>query len=138
MSLVVDLISVITVKAVGHPVGDGEHRAFGQGFAALQPVGLGDQVPVTAAAVVGAGDPLQRVAGTHRVAGLHAERLLAAADLLDPVVAGEAGDSRRQVAHLDADFIISGDRHLLDFKEYQGIRIVTAAEAVRILANIAL
>ncbi|MEK7207760.1 MAG: putative toxin-antitoxin system toxin component, PIN family [Pseudomonadota bacterium] len=31
----------------------------------------------------------------------------------------------------EAEIIVSGDRHLLDLKEHQGIRIVTAAEAVR-------
>jgi len=30
-----------------------------------------------------------------------------------------------------AEIIVSGDRHLLDLKEYQGVRIVTVAEAVR-------
>ena len=33
-----------------------------------------------------------------------------------------------------AEIIVSGDRHLLDLQEHQGIRIVTAAEAVRALA----
>ena len=37
-----------------------------------------------------------------------------------------------------ADLIVSGDRHLLDLKELQGIRMVTAAEAVGILGSIAL
>ncbi len=31
-----------------------------------------------------------------------------------------------------ADYLVSGDRHLLDLKEHQGIRIVTVAEAVRV------
>jgi len=30
-----------------------------------------------------------------------------------------------------AEFIVSGDRHLLDLKEHLGIRIVTAAEALK-------
>ena len=34
-----------------------------------------------------------------------------------------------------ADIIVSGDRHLLDFKEYQGARIVTVAEAVRVISR---
>ena len=34
-----------------------------------------------------------------------------------------------------AEFIVSGDRHLLDLKEHQGIRIVTAADAVRIVTK---
>lgn len=33
-----------------------------------------------------------------------------------------------------ADLIVSGDRDLLDLKEHRGIRIVTAAEAVRVIA----
>lgn len=33
-----------------------------------------------------------------------------------------------------ADWIVSGDRHLLNLKHYQGIRIIDAAEAVRSLA----
>ena len=37
-----------------------------------------------------------------------------------------------------AEIIVSGDRHLRDLQEHQGIRIVMAAEAARILANIAL
>lgn len=32
-----------------------------------------------------------------------------------------------------AELIVSGDRHLLDLDEHQGIRIVTAAEAARIV-----
>ena len=36
---------------------------------------------------------------------------------------------------VQADCIVSGDRHLLDLKEHQGIRVVTAAEAVRV-ANV--
>ena len=34
-----------------------------------------------------------------------------------------------------ADWIVSGDRHLLDLKHYQGMRIISAAEAVRSLAQ---
>lgn len=33
-----------------------------------------------------------------------------------------------------AEIIVSGDRHLLDLKEYQGVRIVTVAEAVRVIS----
>ncbi|MCR4304158.1 MAG: PIN domain-containing protein [Gallionella sp.] len=32
-----------------------------------------------------------------------------------------------------ADLIVSGDRHLLGLKTYQGIRIVTASEALQII-----
>lgn len=35
-----------------------------------------------------------------------------------------------------AEIIVSGDRHLLDLKEHQGILIVTAAEAVRGLLKV--
>ncbi len=34
-----------------------------------------------------------------------------------------------------AELIVSGDRHLLDLKEYQGIRIVTAADAVSMVVG---
>jgi len=34
-----------------------------------------------------------------------------------------------------ADLIISGDRHLLDLKEYQGVQLVKAAEAARIVRS---
>lgn len=34
-----------------------------------------------------------------------------------------------------ADLIVSGDRHLLNLKEYQGIRVVTAVHAVRIVTT---
>ncbi len=34
-----------------------------------------------------------------------------------------------------AEIIVSGDRHLLDLKEYQGVRIVTVAEAVRAISR---
>ena len=32
-----------------------------------------------------------------------------------------------------ADFIVSGDRHLLDLKKYEGIRVVTPAQFLKIL-----
>lgn len=34
-----------------------------------------------------------------------------------------------------ADYIVSGDRHLLNLKEYRGIRVVTAAEMLGILQS---
>jgi predicted nucleic acid-binding protein len=33
----------------------------------------------------------------------------------------------------DADYIMSGDRHLLDMREYAGIRIVKPAEILKLL-----
>jgi putative PIN family toxin of toxin-antitoxin system len=35
-----------------------------------------------------------------------------------------------------ADFIVSGDRHLLEMKEYRGIRIVTAKEMLKIIGEL--
>ena len=35
-----------------------------------------------------------------------------------------------------ADLIVSGDHHLLDLKEHQGIRIVSAAEALRLIEGV--
>lgn len=35
-----------------------------------------------------------------------------------------------------ADLIVSGDRHLLELKEYQGIRVLTAAEALKNITGI--
>lgn len=32
-----------------------------------------------------------------------------------------------------ADYILSGDKHLLDMKVYEGIKIVNAAELMRVL-----
>lgn len=34
-----------------------------------------------------------------------------------------------------ADFIVSGDKHLLDLKQFQGMHIVTAAQAVKRIAT---
>lgn len=34
-----------------------------------------------------------------------------------------------------AEIIVSGDRHLLDLKEYQGVQIVTVAVAVRVISR---
>jgi len=34
-----------------------------------------------------------------------------------------------------ADLIVSGDRDLLDLNEHQGVRIVTAVQALRIIAG---
>ncbi|MDI6654994.1 MAG: putative toxin-antitoxin system toxin component, PIN family [Candidatus Hydrothermarchaeota archaeon] len=35
-----------------------------------------------------------------------------------------------------ADFIVSGDRHLLEMREYRGIRIVTAKEMLKIIGEL--
>jgi putative PIN family toxin of toxin-antitoxin system len=52
------------------------------------------------------------------------------------VIADDADDDHVLACALagNADLIVSGDKHLLRLgREYQGIRIVTAAEAVRIV-----
>ena len=36
----------------------------------------------------------------------------------------------------NADFIVSGDKHLLDLKRHQGIEIVNAGEALRRITQI--
>lgn len=35
----------------------------------------------------------------------------------------------------EADYIISGDRHLLSLKEYKGIKILTAKEFVELIKS---
>jgi len=35
-----------------------------------------------------------------------------------------------------ADFIVSGDRHLLEMREYRGIKIVTAKEMLKIIGEL--
>jgi predicted nucleic acid-binding protein len=59
---------------------------------------------------------------------------------IPPTVLDDPDDDQVLACALAAkvEFIVSGDRHLLDLKEQQGIRMVTAAEIVRILGGIAL
>lgn len=35
-----------------------------------------------------------------------------------------------------ADYIVSGDKHLLNIKEYEGVRIIRTQEALRIIENV--
>lgn len=60
--------------------------------------------------------------------------------IIQPTIANDPSDDAVLACALGAkaELIVSGDRHLLDLQEYQGIRIVTAAEAVGILGNIVL
>ncbi len=53
--------------------------------------------------------------------------------IIPPTVVNDPADDAVLACALGAkaDLIVSGDRHLLDLKEYRGIRIVTAAQAVR-------
>lgn len=57
--------------------------------------------------------------------------------VISPVILDDPDDDQVLACALAAKaaIIVSGDRHLLDLKEYQGIRIVTAAEAVALLAG---
>jgi uncharacterized protein len=51
-------------------------------------------------------------------------------------VVDEDPDDNKYIAcakQVKADYIVTGDRHLLDLKEYRGIRIVTPTEFLRIL-----
>ncbi len=52
--------------------------------------------------------------------------------VITPTITRDAADDRVLAAALAAraDFIVSGDAHLLDLKSFQGIEIVTAAVAV--------
>jgi putative PIN family toxin of toxin-antitoxin system len=52
------------------------------------------------------------------------------------VVSADSDDDHVIAAAVDAavDLIVSGDRHLLTMKSYRGIRIVTPAEALSIVA----
>ena len=59
--------------------------------------------------------------------------------IIHPTIINDPSDDAVLACALGAkaELIISGDRHLLDLQEHQGIRIVTAAEAVGILGSIA-
>lgn len=62
--------------------------------------------------------------------------VMAAPASVPPVVANDADDDHVLACALagNADLIVSGDKHLIGLGgEYQGIRIVTPAEAVRIV-----
>ena len=54
-----------------------------------------------------------------------------------PTVFDDADDDHVLACALaaQADWIISGDRHLLNLKHYQGMRIIDATEAMRALAQ---
>ncbi len=56
--------------------------------------------------------------------------------IIHPTIVNDPSDDAVLACALGAkaELIVSGDRHLLDLKEYQGIRIVTTTEAVRAIA----
>ena len=53
------------------------------------------------------------------------------------VVADDPGDDKYLAAAVNgnADYLVSGDRHLLDIREYEGIRIVTPRRFLTILSE---
>ncbi|MBI1925537.1 PIN domain-containing protein [Candidatus Poribacteria bacterium] len=54
------------------------------------------------------------------------------------VIKADPDDDKFIIAAVEggADYIVSGDSHLKELKEYQGIKIVTPAQFVRILENL--
>lgn len=66
------------------------------------------------------------------------EELYAVCDVIQPIeripmITSDPDDNRilECAAESKAEFIISGDRHLLDLEQYRGIRIVTPSEYLR-------
>ena len=57
--------------------------------------------------------------------------------IIQPTIVNDPSDDAVLACALGAkaEIIVSGDRHLLDLKEHRGIRVVTAAEAVRIVMS---
>ena len=56
--------------------------------------------------------------------------------IISPVILEDPDDDQVLACALasKAEIIVSGDRHLLDLKEHQGIRMVTVVEAVKVLS----
>jgi hypothetical protein len=56
---------------------------------------------------------------------------------ISPVILDDPDDDEVLACALAAraEIIVSGDRHLLDLDEHQGIRVLTAAHAVRVIAG---
>ena len=54
-----------------------------------------------------------------------------------PVVAEDPADDRYLEAAVEggASYVVSGDAHLLRLKEFQGIRVVTPQEFLRVLGD---
>lgn len=68
------------------------------------------------------------------------ERYSALANIIEPAILANPVSPDPDDDHVlacalaaHADWIVSGDRHLLNLKHYQGMRIIDAAEAVRSL-----
>lgn len=57
---------------------------------------------------------------------------------ISPTIIDDPDDDQVLACALSAktDIIVSGDRHLLDLQKHQGIRIVTATEAMDVVANL--
>ena len=88
----------------------------------------------------------QRIRETYRLtpaaiatflAILHAQAELVPGDVTVSVVAAEPADDAVLACALEAqaDYVITGDRHLLELGSYQSIPIVTAATFVELLAR---
>ena len=62
----------------------------------------------------------------------------AAPTLISPTILLDPADDEVLACALgaNADYIVSGDAHLLDLKQYQGMPIINAAEAVRRITQI--
>lgn len=56
---------------------------------------------------------------------------------IQPVILRDPDDDHVLACALaaQADLIVSGDAHLLDLKQFQGMRIVTAAQAAKIIGT---
>ena len=72
------------------------------------------------------------------VTALYLEFARAVSPLSVPRVVPDDADDDHVVAcavAAKADIIVSGDKHLLNLREYQGIRMLTAAQAVQLFAG---
>lgn len=80
---------------------------------------------------------VQQRSSVEEAIGLYGELAIRVSPLSTPrVVADDPDDDHVLACALaaHADWIVSGDRHLLDIRSYQAISIVSAAEAVNRLA----
>jgi putative PIN family toxin of toxin-antitoxin system len=78
---------------------------------------------------------LARVKPQQLIVGYANLATLVAPTSIDPVVAADPDDDEVLACAVAATvgWIVSGDRHLLDLQEYQGIRILTPRQALTLL-----